>query len=291
MTESSEKEILNEIVIRAGTEADKLKIEDFAKSLSQDPFLFSEKWLKIIRVDNVLPLIALSGDKIVGMVHAKIFENVGWLEAARVGSKYRNQGIAVSLLNKAMEWLKERHVKVIRAAVDSDNLNIRLLLEKNSFSGDFVVINPSSEVDSTDTSPENLSRYSTLLDNSVFPEFEDKIKHNFSGNVFVDGQYVPFTFNLFNKLIEERRILRNGKLGAFIIISKHKLQEELTTFVCADTQEMYKNLGLASKALASQELASFVVCHAPAKRNAVQGLVQAGLGWNQPHTLIIYQRH
>ncbi len=291
MIESSDEEILNEIVIRAGTEADKFRIEEFAKRLSEDPFLSSEKWLKIIEFDHIYPLIALSGEKIVGKVQARIFENVGWLESARVARKYRKQGIGVSLLNTALEWLKQRGVKVIRAAVDSDNLNIRLLLEKNSFSGDFVVINPSSQIEDADTSPETLSRFSTLLDNSFYPEFEDKIKKNFSGNVLVDGHYIPFTFDLFNKLIKERRILRNGKLGAFIIVSKNKLQEELTTFVCADSEEMYMNLGLASKALASQELASFVVCHAPAKRIAVKGLVQAGLGWNQPHTLIVYQRN
>ena len=44
------------------------------------------------------------------------------------------------------------------------------------------------------------------------------------------------------------------------------------------------------RAFAAQESANFAIIHAPAKRIAVEGLIQTQFGWNSPHTLIIYQR-
>lgn len=291
MTESSEKIPSTDFIIRVGSLEDKSKIEDFASMLSEDPVSSANKWIKIINQENVHPLLAEMDNKVVGKVQVRIIEDVGWLESARVAPEYRKKGVGVSLLDTAMNWIKDRGVKYVRAAVDSDNMKIRLLLEKNNFTGHFVLINPHCHINENDNSPEHISRFSTLLDNSVFSEYENIIQEYFSGNVLVDGQYIPFTQKLFDKLIKEKRILTNGSLNSFLMISKHKLEDELSVFVFAETQEMYKELGLVSKALAAQELAKFVECYAPAKRIAVQGLIEAGLGWNQPHTLIIYQRN
>lgn len=290
MTEYPQEFHSTDFKIRVGSVNDKSKIEDFALRLSEDPISSANKWIKIISQKNVHPLLAEKDERVIGKVQVRIVEDVGWLESARVAPEFRKKGVGVSLLNSAMDWIKNSGVKYIRASVDSDNMKIRLLLEKNNFTGHSVLINPHCHINDDDKSAQFLSRFSTLLDNSVFPEFEKIINDSFTGNVMVDGQYIPFTQKLFDTLIQEKRILTNGSSTTFLIISKHKLDEELNTFVYAESQEMYKELGLASKALAAQESAGFVECLAPTKRIAVQGLIEAGLGWTQPHTLIIYQR-
>ncbi|MHA2278923.1 MAG: GNAT family N-acetyltransferase [Candidatus Kariarchaeaceae archaeon] len=290
MSDSSVNFPASDFIIRVGAEEDRSKIEDFALRLAEDPISSADKWIKIINQNNVHPLIAELDGKVVGKVQVRIIDTVGWLESARVSPGYRKKGIAVSLLNTALDWIKDRGVTHIRAAVDSDNLKIRQLLEKHYFTSHVLLINPTAYIDEKDTSPQYIAKFSSLLDNTVFSKFNDTIEKYFSGSIMVDGQYIPFTHELFDKLIKERRILTNGN-GSFVIISKHKMDEQLNTFVFAESQEQYRELGMVSKALAAQELASLLECHAPAKRMAVQGLIEAGLGWDHPHTLIIYQRN
>jgi ribosomal protein S18 acetylase RimI-like enzyme len=291
MTESSANISPTNFIIRVGVEDDRSKIEDFAFRLAEDPISSANKWMKVIKESNVHPLLAEIDGKVVGKVQVRMVDNVGWLESARVSPEYRQRGIAIGLLNTALDWIKDRGVEYIRAAVDSDNLKIRQLLEKNKFTSHNLLINPTAYIDEKDTSPQYIARFTALLDNSVFPKFKDITDQYFSGNIMVDGQYIPFTRELFDKLIVERRILTNGSAGSFLIISKHKMDEQLNTFVFAESQEMYRELGMVSKALAAQELAALLECHATAKRMAVKGLIEAGLGWDHPHTLIIYQRN
>jgi len=282
--------MVDDILIRIGTEEDRDKIEEFATRFSENPKTATEQWLNIIKNPKVLPLVAEYRDMIVGKIQARISEPYSWLESAKVSPKYRHRGIGRTLFEEALEWLENQDVKYIRALVDADNLTTRNMLEKKGFQGNFLSISPSRWIHDGDSSPRDLTKFSNLLDETAYDKYAELIKKSLSGNIMVDGNYVQFTSELFEQLISERRIMINGKKDSFLVFSTHKMPDEMHVFVHGDTFESYLDLGRAAIGLANQEVASFIICHAPCNRTAVDGLVSAGLGWEQPHSNIIYQK-
>lgn len=281
---------LESIDIRVATEEDSPNIAKFAITLSEDPEDSVKKWIKVIQEENVYPLIAVVNSKIVGKVQARIVKDIGYFESARVSPDYRKQGIAGSLIDSAMDWLISQNVKHIRSLVDSDNLPARLILERNNFVGHFLVINPSTQVLDTDASPEYTDEFTTILDNYFYEEFAPKLKESYVGNILIDGQFIPFTQELFDNLIQNRVMMTNNERDTFIVKSYHTLPAEFHACVISTTVEGYRKAGLAVRAYAAQEMASVAVCYAPSNKTSLQGLIRADFGWNQPHSVILYQR-
>lgn len=277
--------------IRIGNSNDHELIANFALTLSENPESSKDKWLKIISQDNVYPLIAEINGVVIGKIQARIIDNIGWLEKAKVTPSYRKMGIAQRLIDAALEWIINQNIKTIRTEVDSDNLSARLILEKYNFSANFLAINPSVHVLPSDATPDNLASFTDVVDPDLFSVVDKMIRRHFLGNIMIDGRYLPFDQNIFANLIEERRICLNRTKTGIIIKSTHNLPEEYHAFCLAESEKDYQEIGKAVRAFAAQELAGFSICHAPSKRLSVQGLIAAGYGWNQPHTLIIYQRN
>ncbi|MHA2033394.1 MAG: GNAT family N-acetyltransferase, partial [Candidatus Kariarchaeaceae archaeon] len=189
---------LGSIDIRIGTVDDGPAMLKFAVTLSEDGDVSMEKWLKIIQEANVHPLVAVFDDEIVGKVQARIVGDIGHIESARVTPKFQKMGLARALIDSAIDWLITQDVNSIRSIVDSDNLPARLILERNNFIAQFLAINPSARVLEEDASPKYTSDFTIILDNSFFDEFEPHVNNHFVGNIMVDGQFVPFTQQLFD---------------------------------------------------------------------------------------------
>ncbi len=281
---------MDTIDIRVGTQEDGPGVSEFAISLAEDGEVSKEKWLKVIKQTNVYPLLADLDGKIIGKVQGRIVGDIGYLEAARVSPNFRQRGIATSLINSAMDWLITQNVKSIRALADSDNLPARSFLEGNNFNGKFLAINPSARITKADTSPELTGQFIPILDNEFYQEFIPKVNKLFAGNIMIDGRFVPFSQELFDQLIEEKRLITDNNHDTLIVKSNHNLPGEFHGCIISNSLEGYKNGGLAVRGYAAQEMASLGICFGPSKRKTVEGFVMAGFGWSQPHSLIIYQR-
>jgi ribosomal protein S18 acetylase RimI-like enzyme len=278
------------IDIRLGNADDGPAMSKFAISLSEDGEISKNKWLQIIKNDQVYPLVAVIDNSIVGKIQARIVENIGYLESARVTHSYRKKGLARSLIDSAMDWLISQNVSSIRTMVDSDNLPARIILERYNFIGHFLAINPSTRIYESDGSPKFTSDFTTVLEASFYEAFRPMVQDGFVGNVLVDGRFIPFTQDLFDHLVSEKRVKTNNDGNTIIILSRHNLPSEFYACVVSNSLEGYKEAGLAVRAYASQEMASFAICFAPTNRDAVKGLAQSNFGWSQPHSVIVYQR-
>ncbi|MHA2501492.1 MAG: GNAT family N-acetyltransferase [Candidatus Kariarchaeaceae archaeon] len=274
---------------REGTEEDREGIAAFALALAEDPISSRDKWLQLMNNDMIYPLLAIHKQNIVGKIQARILDNVGWLEKARVRLDFRKMGIANSLVEKAMDWLVDQGVSEIKTLVDSDNVAARKIAERNGFTPLFLSINPNTETSEEDASPQSTEDLAPVLDESLYSHYSSMTK-SITGNIMINGQYTVMTQSLFDQLIESRRIYTDYDKTLLFILSKHQLPSEVHGFVITRTAENYRQAGMALRGFAARELATLAICHAPSTREAVVGLAQAGFGWNQPHCLIIYRK-
>lgn len=65
--------------------------------------------------------VALEGGRIVGFVFAFNSRKVGWVTLLCVEPEFRGRGIGTSLLESAIEYLRQRGVEVIKLDVEPDN--------------------------------------------------------------------------------------------------------------------------------------------------------------------------
>jgi hypothetical protein len=263
---------------------------EFALALSEDPFVSRDKWEKLLQNNDILPLLAVFNQNIVGNIQAATVNGIGWLEHTRVSPDFRKKGIASTLVDAAMDWLISKGTERIRTLIDSDNLSARRIVERHRFKLKFLSINPTSRVKNGDGQPNHTNDFAAVLDEEVYPEFYEPIKRLFAGNAMIDGHYIPLTREVFVELINERRVYSTQDRSAMLILSDHNLPSEYYGFVIAKDRENYAMAGHALRGFASREMASIVVCHAPADRDAVIGLAKADYGWSQPHSLIMYER-
>ncbi len=65
--------------------------------------------------------VAKSGDEYVGYCISTIIDGKGEVESLHVEEKSRGKGIGEKLVNKHLEWLKEKDCKVIGVTVSQEN--------------------------------------------------------------------------------------------------------------------------------------------------------------------------
>ncbi len=106
----------------------------------------------------------------------------------------------------------------------------------------------------------------------------------------VDGQYIPFSRQLYESLINDRRLYTDYSEELMIILSAHLLPSEFHAFVIANDRDGYQTAGKSVRGFAAREQATLATCHAPSQRKAMLGLAESGYGWNQPHSIIMYSR-
>lgn len=281
---------MDSIDIRVGTEEDTHAIIQFALTLSEDPFTSRDQWQKTLQQPGVYPLVAVFQHNIVGKLQAQVLGNYGWLEAARVSPDFRNMGLAHTLVDSAMDWLIHQGVTIIRTVVDSDNMAARKILERHHFSPTFLSINPSARVVEDDSDPMLTADFAPVLDEELYNHYAIMLKEHTAGNIMLDGHYLPFTKELMQQLIEQRRMYTTSDDSTLLIVSQHNLPAEVHGFLVAADIPHYLRGAKALKGFAAREMATLAICHAPSRREAVIGLAQRGFAWNQPHTIIIYDR-
>ncbi|MDH5402658.1 MAG: GNAT family N-acetyltransferase, partial [Candidatus Heimdallarchaeota archaeon] len=277
-------------IIRMGDESDAHKIKNFASRLSMDGEISKNKWLNKINQNNIYPLIAIVDNDIVGKVQARIIENIGWIESAKVDPKFRNQGIANSLVMKAISWLESQKVGQIRTMIDSDNLTARLIIEKLNFKTIHVTINPLAEINEADSSNPESNDLVSILDEESYNDYYKLVRKYNNGNLMFDGKIIPFSKVIFSILVSENRIFTDNNYSSILITSLHELPDEYYGCIISEDYTGYKKLGLALKSLAAREMASHAICYSPANKVAVKGLVSADYYWNHPHTTLVYQK-
>ena len=98
---------------------------------------------KLIDDDDVLLLLALEDDTLVGLAHASIQRSrpipilvprtYGYLETIAVASSYRRRGIGKSLLQKAELWAKSKGAEKIQLGVWEFNESAIRFYENNGY--------------------------------------------------------------------------------------------------------------------------------------------------------------
>lgn len=282
---------MDTIDIRVGRSEDRHAITEFALSMSEDPSSSISNWLERIDKDDFYSVIASYKHNIVGKLHARKIDSIGWLESTQVSPEFRKLGIANALVDAALDWLIGQGVKEIRTMVDSDNLSGRRIMEKQHFLPQFLAINPSAKITEEHTDPSNTDSIAAVLDEELFHTFKPMIDRDFSGNLMIDNSYMPVTQELFTELIQQKRVFTNQSENMMLIVSQNNLPSEFQGFLVADDIEGYMTGGKALKGLGARELGTLAVCHASTKRAAQIGLAQVEFGWMQPHSLIIYGRN
>lgn len=280
---------MESIDIRVATSDDGDSIANFAKTLAEDPFISKSKWLKVIGENNVLPLLAFNCHEVIGKIQARVIDSIGWIESARISPKFRNQGIGQQLIGKALDWLKNQNIQIIRTSVDSDNITARRIIEKFQFTPHFLVVNPIKELDLNSKYNGYLDNLISVLDPNEYFNFTDLVKKNMMSNIMVDGKYLPFTEELFTSLVKEKRVYSNRSHDLLLIISVNTVPYDIQGCLISKTLDGYLKGSKALIGIAAEELVSTAICHSPSTRIAIKGLIINDYGWIHPHSLIIYQ--
>jgi len=77
---------------------------------------------------------AFKGPRLVGLVLATYDGRRGWINRIAILPKYRRQGLAAKLIDKAEGFLKDEGAKVIAALIDRSNSASRALFERKGYS-------------------------------------------------------------------------------------------------------------------------------------------------------------
>ena len=276
--------------IKIGTEEDRDKIVQFSIALSEDAAVSQERWLKIIKLENIKSFLLYSENKIVGKVQTRIEKDTGWLESFKILPGYLMERVAQLLITEALAWFDENNVKISRTMIESDNLIIRTNLERLNFQISFLTINPSIKIDHTVISTNTSGNFAPLIGSKFYKIFYQYVGKYFNGFVFMDGRFIKLTNDLFNLIVHEKRVYTNSDKNIFIVLSRDRLPAEMMSYLIADDRDGYTQGAKAIIDFTSQEITSFAVCYAPAKRRAVKGLGGVGFSWKQPHSIIIYEK-
>jgi len=107
------------VVIRKMRENDLTTVSELA--MLANPHAIKEKYSKLIldelKKNPDLSFVAEDNGKVVGYVLADIHNNSAVLEDIAVATEYQRRGIGEQLLNKELEVLKEKGVKIVFAEV------------------------------------------------------------------------------------------------------------------------------------------------------------------------------
>lgn len=120
------------ITIRQYQNSDYLKL----KELLTDAELFDGTWESEENLKGMRSILAVDGDRIVGNVFVIPYgATVVIIFRLAVDEKYRNQGIASTLLDYVTNLVKKDGVKEIGLFVDSDKEDLHKFYAKRGFNG------------------------------------------------------------------------------------------------------------------------------------------------------------
>ena len=124
---------LNEIVFSENSEFDSNFINNWPS------FPESETYFKALTKDGVCGFVAEEDTKIVGYVSAHVTHHI-WsktdhleIEILGVIPEYRKKGVAQLLINKCLDWAKEKGIKVVTVNSYIENMAADSFYKKNGF--------------------------------------------------------------------------------------------------------------------------------------------------------------
>lgn len=267
----------------------------YAKSIGISSRILRElDWTLHEDFPNIHNFIAEFDGRPIGVLTAQKFDNkIGWLNAGTILREYRQMGVFNKLREVAESWLVQNDVQYIRTSITSDNLSIRSMFERKLYSPYLFAIEPNMYLDQE--TPVNGERddFAAIVNQNSYEKINKSLQQNLlSGNIMIDNIYVPFTKELMEELISQRRIYSDLHEETFIILSHRLLKVDgtLQGFVVSNSISGYYLGAKALAGFAAENQASEVICHAPSRREAVRGTTSAGFAWNYPYSLVVYQR-
>ena len=122
---------MSNFLIRQGKSIDSEKVY-FLDSTEKDSYSL-DTINSMLSADNSLTLVVEDVDKVIGYINFSIAIDEAELIKIVVDSNYRRCGIAKSLIDRAVETLKEQGIKIIFLEVRVDNVPAKNLYEKSGF--------------------------------------------------------------------------------------------------------------------------------------------------------------
>ena len=122
---------MSNFLIRRGKSIDSEKVYSL-DSTEKDSYSL-DTINSMLSADNSLTLVVEDVDKVIGYINFSIAIDEAELIKIVVDSNYRRCGIAKSLIDRAVETLKEQGIKIIFLEVRVDNVPAKNLYEKSGF--------------------------------------------------------------------------------------------------------------------------------------------------------------
>jgi GNAT superfamily N-acetyltransferase len=238
---------------------------------------------------NIHNFIAELNQEVIGVLTGQfINREYGWLNAARIMKEHQGKGIFNRLRTEAENWLIQSGITHIRTSITSDNLTIRNIFERKGYKPICFSIEPNTYLDleKEDTSAAN--DLALVVNEELYNSFKQKLRP-LGGNVMIDNFYVPMNKELWDKLLQEKRIYTNYEEDTFLILSEY-LPTVLTGFVVGEGRDQYTQGAKTLKSFAVLKMIPEVVIHAPSIREAVKGVTNAGFSWTHPYSLLTYEK-
>lgn len=124
---------------RVAKNRDKYHILDFCKNTFEWGDYIHEVWDIWIKENKGLLMVAETNDgpshtqKSVAMIHGILYDDTIWIEGIRVNPVYRRKGLASTLVNKVIQYGKERNAKKASSVVSIKNNPSKKLMNKLNF--------------------------------------------------------------------------------------------------------------------------------------------------------------